>query len=66
MSLKGLENSDLQSFRILVGMLFAPNQLFTFILPIMTSISSGVVGVRNILVSFIDPKYEKCMFLLVK
>ena len=44
-------------------MLFGRTPLFTFILPIKTSVSFGVVGVRNILLSLMDPKYHKCMFL---
>ena len=63
LSLNGLEYSDFQSFRILVGMLFRPTPLFTFILSIQTSVSSGVVGVRNIPFSFMDPKYDRYVFL---
>ena len=37
-------------------MLFGPTPLFTFIMSIETLISFGVVGVRNILFSFMNPK----------
>ena len=63
MSRRGLKNSDLESLRILVGMPFGLTPLFIFILSIKTSISFGVVGVKNILFFFMDPKYDKCMFL---
>ena len=45
-SLRGLENSDLKSFKILVGTLLGSTTLFAFKLPIKTSIPSGVVGVK--------------------
>ena len=46
-----------KSKKKLIGMLFEPTPLFTFILSIKTLISFGVVGVRNILFSFMDRKY---------
>ena len=44
-------------------MLFG-STLFTFILPIKTSTPSGVGGVDTILFFFIEPKYDRCVFLV--
>ena len=43
-SLKGFENSFLNNFKILVGILFGPLALFVFIELIRSSMSSGRVG----------------------
>ena len=48
-SLKGFENSFLNSFKILVGILFGPLAWFVFIEPIRSSPSSGTVGERKIM-----------------
>ena len=60
---RGLRNFNLRSFKIEVGILFRPTLSFTFTLSIKTTISSDVVGVRNISFSFMDPKYDRCVFL---
>ena len=51
-SLKGLENSFLNNFKILVGILFGPLALFVFIEFIRSSMSCGRVGERKIVLSF--------------
>lgn len=60
MSQRGLGNSDLQSFKMLAGMLFGRTALSTFILLIKTSISPGAFCARNILSSSTGPKYDRC------
>ena len=51
-SLKGFENSFLNKFKILVGILFEPLALFVFIELIRSSMSSGRVGEREIVLLF--------------
>ena len=51
-SLKGFENSFLNNFKILVGILFGPLALFAFIELFRSSISSGRVGERKIVLLF--------------
>lgn len=60
MSRRGLGNSDLQSFKMLAGMLFGRTALSTFILVIKTSISPGAFCARNILSSSTGLKYDRC------
>ena len=55
-SLKGFENSFLNNFKILVGILFGPLALFVFIELIRSSISSGRVGERKIVLLFSWPR----------
>ena len=58
-SLKGFENSFLNSFKILVGILFEPLALFVFIELISSSTSSGTVGERKIVFFVSGPRYER-------
>ena len=51
-SLKGFENSFLNKFKILVGILFEPLALFVFIELIRCSMSSGRVREREIVLLF--------------
>ena len=62
MSLKGFENSFLNSFKILVGILFEPLALFVFVELIRSSMSSGTVGERKIVFLFSGPRYERWVF----
>ena len=55
-SLKGFENSFLNNFKILVGILFGPLALFVFIDFIRPSMSSGRVGERKIVLLFSGPR----------
>ena len=55
-SLKGFENSFLNNFKILVGMLFGPLVLFVFIELIRSSVSSGRVGKRKNVLLFSWPR----------
>ena len=55
-SLKGFENSFLNNFKILVGMLFGPLVLFVFIELIRSSVSSGRVGKRKTVLLFSWPR----------
>ena len=55
-SLKGFENSFLNNFKILVGILFGPLALFVFIELIRSSMSSGRVGERKIVLLFSWPR----------
>ena len=59
MSLKGFENSFLNSFKILVGILFEPLALFVFVELIRSSMSSGTVRERKIVFLFSGPRYER-------
>ena len=52
MSLKGFENFFLNNFKILVGILFGPHALFVFIEVINSSMSSGRIGERKIVLLF--------------
>ena len=54
-SLKGFENSFL-NFKILVGILFVPLALSVFIELIRSSVSSGRVGERKIVLLFSWPR----------
>ena len=54
--LKGFENNFLNNFKILVGILSGPLALFVFIELIRSSISSGRVGERKIVLLFSWPK----------
>ena len=47
-SFKGFENSFMNSFKVLVGILFGPLALFVFIGLNRSSTSSGTVGDRKI------------------
>ena len=58
-SLKGFESSFLNSFKILVATLFRPLALFVFIEFIRSSMSSGAVGERKIVLLFPGPRYER-------
>ena len=55
-SLKGFENSFLNNFKILVGILFRLHALFVFIELIKSSMSSGRVGERKIASLFSGPR----------
>ena len=59
MSLKGFENSFLNSLKILVGILFEPLALFVFVELVMSSTSSDTVGERKIGFLFSRPRYER-------
>ena len=52
----GFENSFLNNFKILVGILFGPLALFVFIDFIRPSVSSGRVGERKIVLLFSGPR----------
>ena len=58
-SLKGSENSFLNSFKILVGILFGPLALFVFIELIRSCRSSCTVGERKIVFLVSGPRYER-------
>ena len=58
-SLKGFENYFLNSFKILVGILFGPLASFVFIELIRSSTSSGTVGERKIVFLVSRPRYER-------
>ena len=58
-SLKGFENFLLNSFKILVGLLFGPFALFIFIELIRSSTSSGTAGERKIVFLFSGPRHER-------
>ena len=62
-SFKGFENSFLNSFKILVGILFGPLALFVFSELVSSSMSSGIVGERKI-VFFQDQDMKNEVFLL--
>ena len=51
-SLKGFENSFLNKFKILAGILFEPLALFVFIELIRSSMYSGRVGEKKIVLLF--------------
>ena len=55
-STKDFENSFSNDFKILVGILFAPLALFVFIELIRSSISSGRVGEKKIVLLFSWPR----------
>ena len=55
-SLKGFENSFLNNFKILVGILFGPLALFVFIDFMRSSMSSGRAGERKIVLLFSGPR----------
>ena len=57
-SLKAFENYFLNSFKMLVGILFGPLALFVFIGVIRPSTSSGTFGERKIVLLFPGPRYE--------
>ena len=58
-SLKGFENSFLNSFKILVGILFGPLALFVFNELIRSCRSSGTAGKRKIVFLVSGPRYER-------
>ena len=51
-SFKGFENSFMNSFKVLIGILFGPLALFVFIGLIKSSTSSGIAGERKIVFVF--------------
>ena len=55
-SLKGFENSFLNNFKILVGILFGPLALFVYIELVRPSMSTGRVGERKIVLLFSWPR----------
>ena len=55
-SLKGFENSFLNNFKILVGILLGPLALFVYIELVRLSMSSGRVGERKIVLLFSWPR----------
>ena len=55
-SLKGFENYFLNNFKILVGILFGPLALLVFTELIRSSVSSGGVGERKIVLLFSGPR----------
>ena len=61
-SLKGFENSFLNSFKILIDILFGSLALFVFIELIRSSAYSGTGGERKNVFLFSGPRYERWVF----
>ena len=61
-SFKGFKNSFLNSFKILVGILFGPLALFVFSELVSSSMSSGIVGERKIMFFFQDQDMKNEFF----